>query len=569
MALVFYYVMFAISLVFAIFYAFIFHKHYDASLTIMVVLVPIINLGFVLMGDAKEVGEALIALRLTYLGGCFLIVVVLFLIYNICGVKIHPIIRMIIIAISSAVYATTLTIGHTDLFYAGTPYLSYFGGAAYIDGKTYGPMHAVFYVMVGLYYAATLGVIVYSFFKKKQVPRMILVFMVLAVTIALFGFLGGRKITNSIELLPACYNIGMVFYVIIADRIRLYDASESVIDALVQKGETGFVSLDNKLRYLGSNDTAKVMFPELASLIVDYPASKNEWLKDNVLSILDEYSKDESKDKYLINKDNKTYLIHFNRLLIGKRKRGYQLFITDDTKNQEYIKLIQEYNKQLEEEVAKKTAHIVEMHEKLVLAMATMVEGRDNSTGGHIKRTSDGVRILVEQMRKINFLNLSEKFYNDIIRAAPMHDLGKITVDDAVLRKPGRFTPEEFEMMKTHAEQGARIVKQILEGTDDSDFTKIAINVAHYHHERWDGSGYPTGLKGKAIPLEARIMAIADVYDALVSKRVYKESMTFEEADRIIMEGMGKHFDPTLQDIYVKARPELEKYYSSNVFDIQ
>ena len=141
--------------------------------------------------------------------------------------------------------------------------------------------------------------------------------------------------------------------------------------------------------------------------------------------------------------------------------------------------------------------------------------------------------------------------------------VGKINVDDAVLRKPGRFTPEEFAVMKTHAPEGARIVHEILKDTDDDEFHILAENVAHYHHERWDGSGYPEGLKGEAIPLEARIMAVADVYDALVSKRVYKEKMSFEKADTIIREGMGSQFDPALELVYLAARPKLEAYYSS------
>ena len=144
-----------------------------------------------------------------------------------------------------------------------------------------------------------------------------------------------------------------------------------------------------------------------------------------------------------------------------------------------------------------------------------------------------------------------------------MHDLGKIAVDDAVLRKPGRFTPEEFEKMKAHAAEGARIVHEVLKDTDDPDFQRIAENVAHYHHERWDGSGYPEGLSGEAIPIEARIMAIADVYDALVSKRVYKESMPFDQAHAIIMEGMGRHFDARLEPYYLRARPKLEAYYAA------
>ena len=144
-----------------------------------------------------------------------------------------------------------------------------------------------------------------------------------------------------------------------------------------------------------------------------------------------------------------------------------------------------------------------------------------------------------------------------------MHDLGKIAVDDDILRKPGRFTPEEFEKMKAHAAEGAKVIHEILLHTDDDSFKKVAENVAHYHHERWDGSGYPEKLAGEQIPIEARIMAIADVYDALVSKRVYKEAFYFARADKIIMEGMGSQFDPRLQSVYEKARPKLEAYYAS------
>ena len=205
------------------------------------------------------------------------------------------------------------------------------------------------------------------------------------------------------------------------------------------------------------------------------------------------------------------------------------------------------------------------MHDKLILGLATMVESRDNSTGGHIRRTSEGVRILLDEMREEDMPELTESFRRQLIKAAPMHDLGKIAVPDEILRKPGRFEPEEYERMKTHAPEGARIVHEILKGTDDVEFHHIAENVAHYHHERWDGSGYPEGLKGEEIPLEARIMAVADVYDALVSKRVYKEKMSFEKADRIMREGMGSQFAPEMEEVYLRARPRLEAYYSSLV----
>ena len=206
----------------------------------------------------------------------------------------------------------------------------------------------------------------------------------------------------------------------------------------------------------------------------------------------------------------------------------------------------------------------VDMQNKLVLGMATMVEGRDNSTGGHIKRTSKVVELIVDEMVKDNLHSMNHRFYTNIIKAAPMHDLGKITVDDSVLRKPGKFTPEEFAQMKTHSAEGAKIVANILDGSTDEYFKEIAINVAHYHHERWDGTGYPCGLKGEEIPLEARIMAIADVYDALVSKRVYKDEFSFEEAKRIILENMGKQFDKGLEKYFLRAREKIEAFYSEN-----
>ena len=264
--------------------------------------------------------------------------------------------------------------------------------------------------------------------------------------------------------------------------------------------------------------------------------------------------------------EDKVFTVQINNLTSGRHKIGYQLFLIDDTEDIKYIKLLNNYNVELKKEVDKKTERIVQMHNNLILSMAAMVDSRDNSTGGHIRRTSDDIRILVDEIKKDNKLGLSDEFCKNLIKAAPMHDLGKIAVPDNILKLQRRFEPQEYEEMKKHAAEGAKIVHEILKETDDDAFHLLAENVAHYHHERFDGSGYPDGLKGEEIPIEARIMAIADVYDALVSKRCYKEKMTFEDADRIIMEGMGTHFDPQLKEYYVNARPRLEEYYA-NVAD--
>ncbi|MBP1533273.1 MAG: HD domain-containing protein, partial [Ruminococcus sp.] len=381
--------------------------------------------------------------------------------------------------------------------------------------------------------------------------------------VAVMIFFLKKRISETIELVPLVFVMTQIIYLIIIHRICLYDVTDTAIDSLVQKGSTGLISFDLKYNYLGSNETAKRIFPELKELTVDKPISADHKLSETALVWLKEFIDDQKYDSHHYDLDGRTYLINVSFLYDGNHKRGFQFTITDDTLVVENMKYQEELNSELDAKVKEKTAHIVEMHNNLIMSMAMMVESRDKSTGGHIMRTSEGVRLLIEEIQKDEEVELPEEFCRCIIKAAPMHDLGKIAVDDAILRKPGRFTVEEYAIMKTHAAEGARIVHKILENTDDEYFKEIAENVAHYHHERWDGSGYPEGLSGDDIPLEARIMAIADVYDALVSKRVYKEKMSFEEADKIIMEGMGKHFDKALEKYYVSARPKLEEYYRS------
>ena len=143
-----------------------------------------------------------------------------------------------------------------------------------------------------------------------------------------------------------------------------------------------------------------------------------------------------------------------------------------------------------------------------------------------------------------------------------MHDLGKVSIDSGILNKPARLTPEEFAIMKTHSTISGQMVMILLEGMEEEHLVETAYHVARYHHERWDGKGYPEGLVGEMIPLEARIMAVADVYDALVSKRVYKEPMSYEKAAQIMQEGMGTQFDPNMHLVFLSCRSRLEHYYS-------
>ncbi len=559
---------FIASLLFMMLYMYIWHKHFDVHITLVFVLVPTNNYAMLMLARSQSVEEAVLAQKLTYISGCYLPLIILLAILSLCGIELRRWVRVMLYGASTVIFVSAQTIGSATIFYKGFDFKRE-NDAGMIYNKDYGFMHTLFYALVVFYIVVSIFVIIYSYFKKNQVSRKMLHMLLLPEIFSAVAFFGGRRIIAQIELLPIAYDLALAVYLVIIYRISLYNVADIVIDSLVEQGDTGFVSVDYKYNYLGSNETAKNIFPELKKLTVDKPIGREPFIKSHMQRWLTNFVNDEKRSQTYCVRGDKTYLVTIGYLFDGRRKRGYQLVITDDTRNQQYIRLINGFNNQLKIEVEEKTQGIVEMHNKLILGMAAMVESRDNSTGGHIRRTSEGVRLLLDELRKDDSFELTDKFCEDMIKAAPMHDLGKIAVDDAILRKPGRFTPEEFEKMKAHAAEGAKIVHQILDGTDDEEFRRVAENVAHYHHERWDGSGYPEGLKGEEIPFEARIMAIADVYDALVSKRVYKEAMSFDKADAIIMEGMGTQFDRQLEACYVNARPKLEAYYSSIAAEAQ
>lgn len=217
-------------------------------------------------------------------------------------------------------------------------------------------------------------------------------------------------------------------------------------------------------------------------------------------------------------------------------------------RNSEMIDTQIRLNNKVQEEVLAKTT----MQNSVIEHLADIIESRDLETGEHIKRTKNYVAILVNKMKTMDQYKtyLTPKTCENIIAAAPLHDIGKIGVSDLILCKPGKLTPEEFEKMKTHTTKGGEIIQNILKDLGDQDFLDIAYQVATAHHEKWDGAGYPLHLKEEDIPLPGRIMAIADVFDALVAERVYKKPIPIDEAIEIIKEESGTHFDPKLVDIF-------------------
>ena len=212
---------------------------------------------------------------------------------------------------------------------------------------------------------------------------------------------------------------------------------------------------------------------------------------------------------------------------------------------------------------------ISKLQNGLILVLADMVESRDTCTGQHVRKTAAYSEIIMRELKREGVYadTLTEEYISDVINSAPLHDIGKIKVSDLILNKPGRLTDEEFAVMKTHTIEGAHVIEHAMHmvSEEDSPYLKEADNLAMYHHEKWNGSGYPVGLKGEEIPLSARIMAVADVFDALVSKRSYKDGLSYEKAMEIIEAGSGSHFDPAIVHAFAEAGDKVREVMNANM----
>lgn len=222
---------------------------------------------------------------------------------------------------------------------------------------------------------------------------------------------------------------------------------------------------------------------------------------------------------------------------------------------------LEDYRKGLERMVEQQLAQITQLQQDIIISMANLIESRDGTTGEHIKRTSAYVDLFVRRIREKGLYQeeLTPAYADYMRKAAPMHDIGKIAVHDMILQKPGALTPEEYKKMQLHATEGGRLIRENMGRIVNQEFVDIASDMASYHHEKWNGKGYPEQRKGKEIPLAARILAIADVFDALVSKRQYKEGMTLEEAFEIMEKERGESFEPELLDVFLESKEELRE----------
>lgn len=556
---------FIMSVIFFILLVKIGQKQKITNYLLLFVAISIGNFGYYSICTASSLENAIRGNNLVYLGGVLVPILLFVSIANLCRRPINHVLLLLLVLFASIVIYYAFQVGLRTDFYSSVS-LTQIDGVSFLE-KEYGPMHSLYPVYVLLCMALGMWILAASFSQRKKISYKVILSLFLAQIISIGVYAGERMLHSRIEWMTFVYLLDEMLILSLIRRIGMYEVSDTIANALEEHSTYGYLVFDNQHRYLGSNEKVKEYIPEIADLRMDEPISKESpFLYENISRRLEKAESGDTHEYYILKKEKELRcsvkpLFHG----AGKRKIGLMVELQDDTPRRQYIRLLHDYNEELEKAVEEKTAHISSMQDKMLLGMADMIESRDSSTGGHVKRTSEVIRIFTEELYRFReTYGFTGEFLTYVTKAAPMHDLGKVAVDDRILRKPGKFTPNEFEEMKDHAGRGGEIVAKVLQGVEDEAFIRVAENIAHYHHEKWNGEGYPEHLSGTDIPLEARIMALADVFDALVSKRCYKDSMNYESAFQIIEESLGSHFDPQLGKLFLQCREQLIAYYEEN-----
>ncbi|MCR5716711.1 MAG: HD domain-containing protein [Lachnospiraceae bacterium] len=536
------------------------YENIDIQYWTIVVIVPLIILGYWLKTRVTQPETAQFLWSYIYLDSTILLAVTLFCILRFLGISVKPWVKLLVyggafvhlfivwICVDNRLYYDSMTL-------IETPY-----GIATKMGS--GPLKIIHWAYLLGIILSIVGLIIVAQIRRGTYSRRTLALYTTVVSIGLIMYIIEMFQDVDFSSLPFLYVIGDILIAINYDHAHTHDISCLISEQQKYRGTKGYVAFDLDGCYLSCNEVSYEYLPELKTQVIDSHLKENSSLRSIFYELIESF-KEGKKEHRNFNVGEMICQVEINEFSIRKdgKVQGYLFDIRDVTEEQKVLQIMQDYNDTLNKEVEVKTENIKSIQQRVVLGLANMIENRDNNTGGHVKRTSDVIKIVVVEAKHQGIFDLSPEMVRDIVRAAPMHDLGKITVENAILNKPGKLTPEEFEIMKRHAEKSGEFVDIILQDVEEEHFVKIAHNIARYHHERWDGRGYPEGLVGEMIPLEARLMAIADVYDALVSSRSYKRPLDFEEAAQIMIDGMGSQFDPNMLSVFLGCREKLEAYY--------
>ena len=542
---------------------------------LMSVCIMISNTGYFLFSCSRNIQEALISNTLAYVGGIFLPLLIVYILIDFSDSKVPVWFSVVILLINIFVFISIMLTDRFPYFYSS---LQFNPGSPAPLIKEHGQIYYIRYIILAVEVGLAAFFTILTYLGKRSASFRLMVTYAGSLFGVMLVYLGTRFFEIKYEIVPFFYLICTLVLDYVVARSTIYNVNLSVQEKIDELSTFGYIVFDKKFNFVGSNSVSAKFFPEIANARIDSKINAKDYALKDLLKWVAKCAEEAEDNKNTQGKFKKAIVINdrnpserrfleceLSFIHFGFRNHvsGYLVEILDDTEQHNMIESMSFKGESLKREVERQTKRAKSMQMSTILGMAAMIESRDNSTGGHINRTSACVALFVEHLRKLNDYNMSENYWDSVINAAPLHDLGKIAVDDAILRKPSGLTDEEYEKMKIHAQYGATVMSKVLEDVDDKEFVRVATNVAHYHHEKYNGTGYPDRLRGENIPFEARIMALADVFDALASRRYYKEPMSYDEAFELIRQELGHHFDPHLGRIFISLKNDIIMLYES------
>ena len=523
---------------------------YQKELSHTIVFATIMQLGYWFSSTGNTLEEMLQAQKLIYLGGCMVPYYLTLLFATFCRVEIHKASRLTMYFGSLAMAIITMTCDLHPLIHKSVELIE--GNGITRLSITAGPLLYWYNFRCLVYFVTMLVLAIRNYRKSSRRRNAHTVILMQTATLPYTLFLLEVIFKPDYSLTPIGLTLGIFLLLSLVFIANIYDLNATTKELLFSKTQNAIIMFSVDGSFQSCNELAVKMFPELEKLSV------NEPLNPETMKELEKLKSGEQKE---FEYDGKIYECQSGNVDQGKLVVGSILALVDVTEHRKYEKLLEQYQDDLEKTVQQKTEHIQAIQDHIILSMSDIMENRDGSTGGHVKRTSVVVRILTDYLMAQNHPDVTQQFSKTVVHTAPMHDLGKLAIADRILCKDGKLTDEEYDIMKTHTVKGRELVDKVLQDVEEDYVISVSENIALYHHEKWNGKGYPENLSGEEIPLEARLMAIADVYDALVSKRCYKESLSFDLAYKIMIESFGTHFDPSLQPCFEACREKIEAYY--------
>lgn len=517
--------------------------------------VTIFEVGILLenMTEVTIIGEQL-CIKIQYSGQIILFITFLLFIENYVKIRIPRIIYLLQAIVGAITFISCYTMQYHQMFYKTMKIVT-------VDEKrwmviTPGIFYGIHYIDMSLVMLMVVILCINkyrhgSIIDKKRVKYILcgLAIVIIELILRLLGVFGPYN------LISMALFIMMLFIFVAFFRYRYFDTIQAATGNVLNQGKEGIIVVDENDQILFVNPLIRTLFSEI---------------KENTNIRQYEWSSSFIEEKVSqLEIQNKIYDVRYENLKNNRKYEiGYMLWFVDMTDHYKYLQSQKNYQKKLEEEVnaqakdiIRQNKKIMKLQENVIISVANIIESRDGTTGEHVKRTSDYVRLLLKKMKEKRVYQdkLTDEYVEQLCNAAPMHDIGKIAIPDRILQKPDKLVTDEIEIMNTHTTEGGKIIKTTMNDIEDDQYITIAVNVATCHHERWDGTGYPKGLKKEEIPMEARIMAIADVFDALTAERPYKEAMSVDKAFHLMKQESGKHFDPMILQVFLESRKEFEQ----------